>query len=203
MKRKSVFQGKTTKAPTPAKPLDDDRNPYIDPPSPDAPVPQWTSTCVAGPVRNSVLNYAKASYFLDVPFQKVNRECGIPRDEWDKQIERGWKAEKAQYDKVLENQAETILTYGAELVTRQLKRWHEENTPMDVKDTKLLADIIGNIHKIRQLELGKATSITQVESMTPKQLSEVFDAAKEEIAEFIDVLPASLRPRDGADRSEE
>lgn len=170
--------------------------------------PMWNPR-LAPSAQGEVYRFAKACYFLDWSFVAVNHACGFPAIEWRKGV-ASWKKEKAAYDeKILEEirrksisqQAEDVLNYSAGIVANHLRRWHEEGTHLPPKDLKVVADILTNVHRVNQLEKNKPTNIT-LDATNPMAIAQAFDAASEELAEFSDLLPESLKPKRVSDEGE-
>ena len=151
-------------------------------------------------VQVDVHKFVKMLYFMDWSFIKVHLETGYPEHEWRANIP-SWAVEKQEYDKEilerirtnsLSDQAEELMFYGVEVVTRQLKRFYNDSAELSVKDLALLSQVLTNLHRVRQLELGKATNITLENQYTPKELLEILTTKQSELAEFSDVLPPEL-----------
>jgi hypothetical protein len=124
-------------------------------------------------------------YFEDHGLSEISRVTGISEGAlsyyacrrkdgktWYKERE---DREKKVWEKVLTHQGrriDSIVSLSTAALERFLERLIRRESEMDIKEAKLLSDVLANVHRIQRLENNEATDIRHYENMTPEQIRE-------------------------------
>ena len=76
-----------------------------------------------------------------------------------------------------------IFSIGCELIKKSLEARAQQNEPLDIKEAKLVTEIITSLDKMNRLESGKPTEI--IEDMKPLSLEELRNAVMKD--KFLDI----------------
>lgn len=158
-----------------------------------------------------IIRHARTLFLQDYPYSTIYVITGIPYKIFFRK-QNSWFKLKEKLDdiilkevreKAISERAETFVFKGLDLAEKYLDRIMRQGYQMDAKDFKLIMDSISNVHRIRQLETGKATNITkQIDGLSPEELLEYVKALKNEItADHSEILTyENVNPNDVLDK---
>ena len=78
-----------------------------------------------------------------------------------------------------------VLSCGLNLIYNAFKHREESGDPLNLHETKIVSEVIGNLDKIIRLDAGKATEIVDVQKTIPSTFADILKALKKD--PFIDV----------------
>lgn len=145
---------------------------------------------------------AKSLYMQGMSINEIQKQTGIPPktlDKWRLGMNAhgdytSWAEQKAKAiadnakDLMLSNKAKLvdIFTLGCDLIKRSLVARAMEEKPLDMKEARLVSEIITSLDKLNRLDSGKPTEI--IEEAKPISLNELRDAVlKDKFINIIDV----------------
>lgn len=132
---------------------------------------------------------AKDLYFKNFTFESIFIYTELPvilyrrlQPKWDKERKAIEKQllEKIRSESCAERCKE-FLDLGLEVGLTFLKRLISRGDEISVKDFKLAMDAVQAIHRMKQLEEGKATSIEHYENLSPDQLKVYILSVQEQL----------------------
>lgn len=177
-----------------------------------AQAPKWV---VGGAWQNrKVIAYAKKLYFKDYRYSSIFLATNLPYETFQKCVYKrlkgqpvGWMAQRTKYqDEVFKScvlEGKTlegllrITNMSIAVLQRYCYRMVTREEEITTKDAKLLSDILANIHRLKQLEQGKPTDITeqQYRTMSSSEMKEEAIRLFQEMQtedDIVDYLPEKL-----------
>lgn len=153
---------------------------------------------------------AKSLYLRGMSFNEIVRNTSIP----PKTLEKWrlgmachgdhitWAEEKAKAiadtarEQALNSRADLvdIFAIGCDLIKKSLQHRAKQDEPLDMREAKLLSEIITSLDKMNRLEVGKPTEI--IEDAKPISLQELRDAVLKD--KFASIIDAEATPVDNS-----
>lgn len=157
------------------------------------------------------IDYVKKLFFQDYEYPAIFLATRIPIGVFNRfaylRTKNSWKIKRDKIkDEILNElvrggasiqKLSRIMGLSLEILERHLYRLNVRASELTIQEAKLVAGILKDLHGIKQLETGEATSIVKYDTMTPSELSDAAISLVRELQQEDDIVSYRIPELEG------